>query len=96
MRVLVLRHSGALSLFYWLAGLPFVDGKRIGFYGLSYGGETAMRVPPLLPRYALSICSADFNRFAWKTVSMGAPPSYLFYSTYEIFDFNMGNTFSHA
>lgn len=45
----------------WLAGLEFVDPRRIGFYGLSYGGKTAMRVPPLLDGYALSICSADFN-----------------------------------
>ena len=36
----------------WLGELPFVDRKRIGFYGLSYGGKTAMRVPPLLDGYA--------------------------------------------
>ena len=29
----------------WLGSLPFVDAERIGFYGLSYGGKTAMRVP---------------------------------------------------
>ena len=29
----------------WLAALPFVDATRIAFYGLSYGGETAVRVP---------------------------------------------------
>ena len=28
----------------WLASLPFVDAERIAFYGLSYGGKTAMRV----------------------------------------------------
>src|SRR5947209_5294029 len=39
----------------WLASLPFVDPSRIGFYGLSYGGKTAVRVPPLLEGYALSI-----------------------------------------
>src|SRR5690606_19326092 len=33
----------------WLKSLPQVDGKRIAFYGLSYGGKTAMRVPALLP-----------------------------------------------
>ncbi|MBI3876507.1 MAG: dienelactone hydrolase family protein, partial [Verrucomicrobia bacterium] len=35
----------------WLASLPNVDADRIAFYGLSYGGETAVRVPPLLERY---------------------------------------------
>lgn len=37
----------------WLATLPNVDAKRIAFYGLSYGGKTAVRVPPILvpPRY---------------------------------------------
>ncbi len=28
----------------WLETLPNVDPKRIAFYGLSYGGKTAMRV----------------------------------------------------
>lgn len=32
----------------WLATLPYVDPERIAFYGLSYGGKTAVRVPPLL------------------------------------------------
>ena len=40
--------------------------ERIAFYGLSYGGETAVRVPPLLDGYCLSICSGDFNDWARK------------------------------
>ena len=40
--------------------LPNVDPERIGFYGLSYGGKSAMRLPAILP-YACSICSADFD-----------------------------------
>jgi len=51
----------------WLAGLPYVDPARIGFYGLSYGGKTAVRVPPLLENYALSICSADSMSGSGKT-----------------------------
>jgi dienelactone hydrolase len=90
---IVRQHERTLD---WLATLPFVDGGRIGFYGLSYGGETAVRVPAILDRYALSICSADFNQFTWKTVSLDLPASYLLVNTYEIFDFDMGNTFSHA
>src|SRR3712207_7392741 len=41
--------------------LPFVDRNRIAFYGKSYGGETAMRIPSVLEGYCLSICSADFG-----------------------------------
>src|SRR5690606_8027297 len=54
------------QLLKWLATLPFVDGNRIGFYGLSYGGKSAMRIPALVEEYALSICSADFNDWVWK------------------------------
>ena len=50
----------------WLETLPFVDGKRMAFYGHSYGGETAVRVPPIVEKYALSICSGDFNQWIWK------------------------------
>jgi cephalosporin-C deacetylase-like acetyl esterase len=32
----------------WLASMPFVNADRIAFYGLSYGGKTAVRVPPML------------------------------------------------
>jgi dienelactone hydrolase len=39
------QHRQTLS---WLATLPYVDPERIAFYGLSYGGKTAVRVPPLL------------------------------------------------
>lgn len=80
----------------WLSSLDFVDGKRIGFYGLSYGGKTAMRVPALLPEYALSICSADFNEWIWKNASLDAPYSYVGTGEYEIFEFNLGNTFNYA
>src|SRR5262249_47779939 len=80
----------------WLAGLPCVDSQRIAFYGLSYGGETAMRVPSIPPRYCLSICSADFNNFAWKTTTLDFAASYMLVGTYEIFDFDMNNKFSHA
>ncbi len=61
----------------WLATLPMVDPARIGFYGLSYGGKTAMRVPALVGGYCLSICSADFNEWIWKNTSTRAPYSYV-------------------
>ncbi len=80
----------------WLGGLPFVDRQRIAFYGLSYGGKTAMRVPPLVPGYCLSICSGDFNEWVWKNASTRAPQSYVWTGEYEIFEFDLGSTFNYA
>jgi dienelactone hydrolase len=80
----------------WLKTLPFVDGSRIGFYGLSYGGKTAMRVPPLVSNYALSICSADYNDWVWKNASSRAPYSYVWTGEYEIFEFDLGSTFNYS
>ena len=80
----------------WLAGLDFVDPGRIAFYGLSYGGKTAMRVPVLVPRYCLSICSADYNEWIWKNASARSPYSYLWTSEYDMPEWNLGNTFNYA
>jgi len=80
----------------WLASLPMVDAKRIAFYGLSYGGKTAMRVPAILEEYCLSICSADFNEWIWKNCSLRSRYSYVGTIEYEIFEFNLGNTFNYA
>ena len=57
----------------WLKTQPNVDGDRIGFYGLSYGGKSAMRIPALVTDYALSICSADFNEWVRKNASTPTP-----------------------
>lgn len=73
-----------------------MDPQRIGFYGLSYGGKTAMRVPALLHNYVLSICSADFNEWIVKNTSIDSPYSYMFTGEYEMFEFNLGNTFNYA
>jgi len=80
----------------WLASLPNVDPDRIAFYGLSYGGETAVRVPPLLERYCLSICSADFNDWARKVVSTANRYSFMFTIEWEMPYFDMGRTASYA
>jgi putative membrane-bound dehydrogenase-like protein len=80
----------------WLAAQPFVDPERIGFYGLSYGGKTAMRVPAVIKRYCLSICSADFNEWIWKNAAVDSPYCYVTTGEYEIFEWNLGNTFNYA
>jgi dienelactone hydrolase len=63
--IIVAQHDRILD---WLCTLPNVDPARIGFYGLSYGGKTAMRVPAVLDRYAVSVCSGDFND-SWRSTS---------------------------
>ena len=80
----------------WFSSLPFVDPRRIGFYGLSYGGKTAVRVPPLLDGYALSICSADFNEWVWKNTSVESPYSYLLTREYDMVEFDLANVANYA
>ena len=80
----------------WLSSLPDVDSKRIAFYGLSYGGKSAMRIPALVPGYCLSICSADFNDWVWKNASTNSPYSYVWTMEYEIFEYDLGRKFNYA
>ena len=80
----------------WLGQQSFVDASRIGFYGLSYGGKTAMRVPALVEGYALSICSADFNEWIVKNSTINYPISYLFTGEYDMPEWDLGHTFSYA
>jgi hypothetical protein len=55
-----------------------------------------MRVPALVPRYCLSICSADFNEWVWKNTSVRSSYSYVPNIEYEIFEWDLGNTFNYA
>jgi dienelactone hydrolase len=91
--VILAQHERILD---WLSAQSFVDPKRIGFYGLSYGGKTAMRVPALLDRYCLSICSADFNEWVTKCATVDSPYSYLYTIEYDMYEFNLGSTFNYA
>ena len=80
----------------WLTSQEFVDPSRMAFYGLSYGGKTAMRIPPLIDRYCLSICSADYNEWIWKNVNGRSGYCYLHGGEYDMPEFNLGNTFNYA
>ncbi|MDR3234584.1 MAG: hypothetical protein LBT46_13145 [Planctomycetaceae bacterium] len=91
--IMVPQHQQLLN---WLGTLPFVDKDRTAFYGLSYGGKTAMRVPPLVKDYCLSICSADFNAWNVKNASTVYPFSYVWSGEYEIFEFDLANTFDYS
>lgn len=80
----------------WLNTLSFIDPQRIGFYGLSYGGKTAVRVPPLLDGYALSICAGDFNEWVWKTTSVDSAYSYMLTPEYDMLEFNFAEVVNYS
>lgn len=80
----------------WLKTQPYVDPARIAFYGLSYGGKSAMRIPALVTDYCLSICSADFNEWVLKNASTRHNFSYMWTGEYEIFEWDLGSTFNYA
>lgn len=90
---IVAQHQRTLE---WLSTLSYVDKDRIAFYGLSYGGKTAMRVPAILTQYCLSICSGDFNEWIRKSASVDYPNSYMFTHEYEMPEFAMAREFSYA
>jgi len=90
---IVRQHQRTLD---WLETLPNVDPKRIAFYGLSYGGKTAMRVPAIEKRYCLSICSADFNEWVGKCVSVDLDRSYMWTIEYDMYEFDLGHSFNYA
>lgn len=90
---IIAQHDQTLQ---WLRTLPFVDDKKIAFYGLSFGGETAMRVPSVLQGYCLSICSGDFGDYTRKVVDTHFIRGFMNSMEWEIPVFNLGSTFSHA
>ncbi len=80
----------------WLKTQPNVDAKRIAFYGLSYGGETAVRVPPVLEDYAVVICSGDFNQWTRKVAATDFPNGFMRTIEWEMPYWNLGPTFDYA
>lgn len=91
--ILVSQHEQILQ---WLGSLPYVDKNRIGFYGLSFGGASAMRLPAIIEGYSLSICSGDFSDWTRRIVDSHYSGSFLNSFEWELPCFNMGNHFSHA
>jgi len=56
-----------------------------------------MRVPPILhDKYAVCICSADFNDWIRKMVSVDDVYSYVFTGEYEMPEWNLGHVASYA
>ncbi|MGI8990866.1 MAG: alpha/beta hydrolase [Bryobacteraceae bacterium] len=69
-----LEQQKIFSAIDYLRGLPEVDPKRIGVYGISWGGRTAMYQSALDPRIAATVISGHFNDTVPKMVT--ASPHY--------------------
>ena len=80
----------------WLQHLSFVDPQKVAFYGLSYGGKTAMRVPAIVKGYMLSICSADFNEWVRKVATTEHDFGYVYTGEYDMPEWDLGHTFNYA
>jgi hypothetical protein len=80
----------------WLETLPFVDAEHIGFYGLSYGGKTALRIPPFDTRYKAVVCAGDFNEWIVKLTTPDEPWSYVYTQEYELVEWDMAHVANHA
>ncbi len=91
--VIIGQHQRVLE---WLRTQAFVQPHKIAFYGLSYGGKSAMRIPAALDGYCLSICSGDFNEWIRKCVSTEQNINYVFKGEYEMWEWNMAHTYSYA
>ena len=55
-----------------------------------------MRVPPLLEKYCLSICSGDFNQWTRKVAATDQPFSFMRTIEWEMPYWNLGQTFDYA
>ncbi len=79
----------------FLESLPYVDKGKIAYYGLSYGGYSAIWMPPLLDRLALSICSGNFNDWRSKITSDEVNTSYLRHPDDDMYSWDCLNRFTH-
>ena len=81
----------------YLSSLSFVDPERFSFYGLSYGGYTALWTAPVEPRFKVVISSGHFNDWDIKTSDITEGTSFLFHAdTFDMFNYDLLRSFSHS
>ena len=80
----------------FLQSLPFVDGQRIGYYGLSYGGYSATWMPPLEPRLKFTINSGFFNNWRQDITAEDTPDHYWALPDEDFYNWNVLNRFTHT
>jgi dienelactone hydrolase len=79
----------------FLQSLPFVAPERIGYYGLSYGGYSALWIPPLVDRLAAVVVSGHFNDWRSKITSDATPTSYLLHPDEDFYNWDILHRFTH-
>ena len=81
----------------WLRAQPYVDPARIAYYGMSYGGNAALRVPPALDDFAAVVVSGNFNDYVRKmTYPRGDKSSVIFNALPDMIEFDLASRFNHA
>ncbi len=81
----------------YLSTLDFVDKERFAFYGLSYGGYTALWIGPGEPRFKVIVSSGHFNDWNLKTSDLTEGTSFLFHADhFDMFNFGLLKTFNHS
>jgi cephalosporin-C deacetylase-like acetyl esterase len=73
-----------------------VDPQRIGYYGLSYGGYSALWIPPLEPRLKAVVISGHFNDWRSKITSDATRTSYLLHPDEDFYNWNVLHRFTHV
>jgi dienelactone hydrolase len=79
----------------YLSTLPEVDPARIGYYGLSYGGYSALWMGALEPRLKLVVISGHFNDWTRKITDEQASTSYLLHPDEDFFNWDVLHRFTH-
>ncbi len=80
----------------FLQSLPYVDGSRLGYYGLSYGGYSAVWMGPLEPRFKATVVSGHFNDWTSKITNERERTSYLQHPDEDFTDWNVLPRLTHV
>ncbi|MFV1963999.1 MAG: prolyl oligopeptidase family serine peptidase [Pirellulaceae bacterium] len=80
----------------FLQTLPFVDPERIGYYGLSYGGYSALWIAPLVDRLKVIVPSGHFNDWRSKITADYTATSYLRHPDEDFYNGDVLHHFTHV
>jgi len=79
----------------FLRTLPCVDPNRIGYYGLSYGGYSAIWMAPLVDRLSAIVISGHFNDWRTKITNEKEGTSFLQHPDEDFYNWDILHRFTH-